>query len=178
MHRKTFHPAAETFAVMLFNCYILHATCILHALMFLPIGTYLVFHNICFMFWLPAMFWGISRCYNQWSMHFCKALSWIKASVKWINVKCKCIPCQCCVQYCLFCYRERTPPRPQGQRPEPENRGVSTAYTPMSATCQLSSSDILTLFLTQRSMYNNILNEEKQKQPHTHDLGMSQVYSA
>ena len=25
----------------------------------------------------------------------------------------------------FFCCRERTPPRPQGQRPEPENRGVS-----------------------------------------------------
>lgn len=23
-----------------------------------------------------------------------------------------------------FCFREKTPPRPQGQRPEPENRGV------------------------------------------------------
>ena len=33
---------------------------------------------------------GISRCYVQWPMHFCKALSWkslwIKASAKWINV--------------------------------------------------------------------------------------------
>lgn len=27
------------------------------------------------------------------------------------------------VLYC-FCFREKTPPRPQGQRPEPENRGV------------------------------------------------------
>lgn len=26
---------------------------------------------------------------------------------------------------CVLFYRERTPPRPQGQRPEPENRGVS-----------------------------------------------------
>lgn len=26
---------------------------------------------------------------------------------------------------CLCDFRERTPPRPQGQRPEPENRGVS-----------------------------------------------------
>lgn len=32
--------------------------------------------------------------------------------------------------------RERTPPRPQGQRPEPENRGVSIAhkYTSMAIT--------------------------------------------
>ena len=33
---------------------------------------------------------GQSRCYDQWPMHFCKALSWksvwIKASAKWINV--------------------------------------------------------------------------------------------
>lgn len=26
---------------------------------------------------------------------------------------------------CVWAFRERTPPRPQGQRPEPENRGVS-----------------------------------------------------
>lgn len=28
--------------------------------------------------------------------------------------------------YLLWDFRERTPPRPQGQRPEPENRGVSS----------------------------------------------------
>ena len=39
--------------------------------------------------WLLAMS-RISRCYDQWPMHFCKALSWkslwIKASAKWIHL--------------------------------------------------------------------------------------------
>ena len=47
------------------------------------------FHNVCFMFGYPQCL-GLSRCYVQWAMHFCKALSWkslwIKASAKCINV--------------------------------------------------------------------------------------------
>ena len=44
------------------------------------------FHNVCFMIWLPAMFWGYLVVYGHWPMHFCKAPSWkslwIKASAK------------------------------------------------------------------------------------------------
>ena len=56
------------------------------------------FHNVCFMFdYLQCL--GISRCYDQWPMHFCKALSWnlwIKASAKWINLMVELLMNPCC----------------------------------------------------------------------------------
>ena len=47
------------------------------------------FHNVCFMFWLPTLSSGLSRC--LWSLTYalfalsCKSL-WIKASTKWLHV--------------------------------------------------------------------------------------------
>lgn len=48
-------------------------------------------------------------------------------------------------------YREKTPPRPQGQRPEPENRGVGTQSINSSLSFHLcgagSREQVLSIFL-------------------------------
>ena len=62
--------------------------------MVLPIGMYLLFIMYALCFGYSQYFGGSgclgSHCYDQWPMHFCKALFWkllwIKASAKWINV--------------------------------------------------------------------------------------------
>ena len=88
------------FAVKYFYCCLLFYGALLHFLRFMlfnfnsfnymllwffPLALILGFHNVCFMFGYPQCL-GLPRRYDQWPIHFCKALSWKSL---WINVSAK-----------------------------------------------------------------------------------------